>query len=591
MISYRSIQISPKKITNAIFAVADSYCLSAKNVRNSSIFISNNLISAYQYHPDTQTYVLKDKLHENQKDSIAYFNLAVDAYNENKKPDLQLQKFTSSISVKVQRQHLNKSLVEKALKLSEKDKADAQRSYSCTHSYVAQMILQKTVSDYQHYYKALAAWYKTPKAFTGRPQLPSYYDRNGRATIEFDISRLTKEGYLARVKNNFKLYRQFQDLNPLTEAEIDAYNSFNFRKLIEEDLKNRKIQGEPVSIRFVPTGKLKCPIKIEYVVKLNIAATGACAVVEQMDNEFFGLSAKKQNTLVNEYYKDREPPAAMGIDLGYNNAATLAYSNRDQKINRVVSSRDFITRINKIDTRIDSLISRLSAALPNRASLIKKQLDKQKLTVSERRQLRQADKQIHSNDQLIKLRQQKSQITHDWLHKLSNSILSEAKRNNIEYIVVGKNRFWKQELDLGKTQNRKGYNIPHARLIELLKYKAIPAGIVVLETEESYTSKTSFVTNETLKQYAPGADGKTTNSQLLGKRTSNKFKIGKKTYHADINGAFNIIRKVFGKFAYDPLKVSLSYVLSELKMYGKRYFYDFNRLLYGDLANPSSCAL
>lgn len=61
----------------------------------------------------------------------------------------------------------------------------------------------------------------------------------------------------------------------------------------------------------------------------------------------------------------------------------------------------------------------------------------------------------------------------------------------------------------------------------------------------------------------------------MGKRSEHIFKIGKKKYHADINGAFNIIRKVFKRFAYDPLRVSLSYVLSELKMYGNKYFCDF----------------
>lgn len=107
-------------------------------------------------------------------------------------------------------------------------------------------------------------------------------------------------------------------------------------------------------------------------------------------------------------------------------------------------------------------------------------------------------------------------------------------KHNIQYIVVGKNKLWKQEIGLGSETNRKGYNLPHARLIEILRYKAMNAGIVLLETEESYTSKTSFVTNEVLEQYNPEADGKI-NSQRQGRRSGNVFKIGQKKYHADID--------------------------------------------------------
>ena len=586
MISYLTYRLKTKHISAAVEAVADAYMLSAKNVRNSVIFIVNNLLTAYQYQKDTENYVLRDKLYKNQKQIIKAFNQAISAMNGKLASDKQLQKFTREISIKTYHQHLNKSLIERTLKIVEEDKPAAQKAYANTHSYVAQMILQKTVESYKYYYKALSTWFKNPESFTGRPQAPSYSEQNSRSTIEFDISRLTKDGFLARVLDKFTLYRQFPDLKPLTEAEIKAYNQLNFRQLIEDDLKSRKIKGDVVSIRFVPTNKQSHAVKIEYVVRQNTVAKGACAVVEKMNPEFFSLKSKEQLKLVKDYYHNKKLPVIMGVDLGYNNAATLAYSTRDGNTNRVVSSRDFITRINKLDAKTDNLISKLSSAMPERSRLITKQLAQQKLSVAERKQLRRMDKKINTNLQLIKLRQQKTQITGDWLHKLSNGILREAQRNNIEYIVVGKNRFWKQELDLGKTQNRKGYNIPHARLIELLKYKAMNAGIVVLETEESYTSLTSFVTNEALKQYAPGADGKTIHSQLLGKRTSNKFKIGKKTYHADINGAFNIIRKVFERFVYDPAKVSLSYVLSELKMYGRRHFYDFKSYCTGNWPTP-----
>ena len=45
------------------------------------------------------------------------------------------------------------------------------------------------------------------------------------------------------------------------------------------------------------------------------------------------------------------------------------------------------------------------------------------------------------------------------------------------------------------------YNFPHAKFIEILKYKALLKDIVVIEVEESYTSKTSFIDNEELRVF------------------------------------------------------------------------------------------
>ena len=107
--------------------------------------------------------------------------------------------------------------------------------------------------------------------------------------------------------------------------------------------------------------------------------------------------------------------------------------------------------------------------------------------------------------------------------------------------------------------------------------------ILVVETEESYTSKTSFIDNEDLAEYNKTTQG--TKSQLSGKRknqvfiTKNKIKL-----HADINGSFNIVRKILKTFQYDKRKMSLSYNLVELNLQGKNKFYAF----CGPLAKSNS---
>jgi putative transposase len=68
-------------------------------------------------------------------------------------------------------------------------------------------------------------------------------------------------------------------------------------------------------------------------------------------------------------------------------------------------------------------------------------------------------------------------------------------------IVVGKNKGWKQEINNGSKNNRDFYNFPHAKFIEILKYKALLKDILVIKVEESYTSQTSFIDNEELRVY------------------------------------------------------------------------------------------
>src|SRR5262249_19213632 len=83
---------------------------------------------------------------------------------------------------------------------------------------------------------------------------------------------------------------------------------------------------------------------------------------------------------------------------------------------------------------------------------------------------------------------------------------------------------------------------PHARFIEMLTYKAALVGIQVRVTEESYTSKASFLDADPLPDYdaarldLPRFSGKRVKRGLY--RAANGTPI-----NAEVNGAYNIIRK------------------------------------------------
>ncbi|NES05694.1 MAG: IS200/IS605 family element transposase accessory protein TnpB [Okeania sp. SIO2F4] len=68
-------------------------------------------------------------------------------------------------------------------------------------------------------------------------------------------------------------------------------------------------------------------------------------------------------------------------------------------------------------------------------------------------------------------------------------------------LIIGHNQTWKQEVKLGKKNNEQFLNIPHNRLIEMLKYRAKLRGIKVIITEASYTSQLSFLNGDNLPEY------------------------------------------------------------------------------------------
>jgi len=89
--------------------------------------------------------------------------------------------------------------------------------------------------------------------------------------------------------------------------------------------------------------------------------------------------------------------------------------------------------------------------------------------------------------------------------------------------VIGKNVGWKQTVNMGKKNNQAFVFLPHARFVELLSYKAELVSIQVVLTEESYTSKASFLDGVPLPVYG-AADGPTSTNTpapvFSGKRSS-----------------------------------------------------------------------
>ncbi len=131
-----------------------------------------------------------------------------------------------------------------------------------------------------------------------------------------------------------------------------------------------------------------------------------------------------------------------------------------------------------------------------------------------------------------------------YLHQASRWIINHLDQQGIGKLVIGKNPFWKQEINNGKKNNQSFVNIPHARFIEMLSYKGAMKGIKVITSEESYTSRASFLNLDFIPNYGDDNAKEIKFSGYREKRGTYKIKGEKTRINADVNGSYNILRKV-----------------------------------------------
>ena len=127
----------------------------------------------------------------------------------------------------------------------------------------------------------------------------------------------------------------------------------------------------------------------------------------------------------------------------------------------------------------------------------------------------------------------------DLLHKITTQLVNHLDSYNIDTVIFGHNIGQKQDINLGKVTNQNFVQIPFTQLMQLLKYKCELKGIRFIGTEESFTSRCSFLDEESICKH----------SSYLGKRVKRGlFKTSSgKLINADVNGSLNIGRKYLTK--------------------------------------------
>ncbi|WP_328058909.1 transposase, partial [Geobacillus stearothermophilus] len=272
----------------------------------------------------------------------------------------------------------------------------------------------------------------------------------------------------------------------LGKPKLPKYKKKNGRNVVI--FTNQQCKIKDGYIKFPKTDlKLKTKV-IEGLQQVRIVPKGSIYVIEVVYKKEIPNMIRESNRVV-------------GIDLGLDNFVTMVNNIGETPI--VINGKG-IKSINQYYNKQKAYFQ----------SILKKQNG------------------LDWSKRLEKLTLKRNNKIKDFMHKASRHVVDWCVKHNIDTIVIGKNDNWKQEVDLGKRLNQAFVQIPYDMFIHQLQYKAEEQGVRVIVTEESYTSKCSFLDMEEIKKQ----------KQYKGKRIKRGLFQSEKgiLINADVNGAYNL---------------------------------------------------
>ena len=339
------------------------------------------------------------------------------------------------------------------------------------------------------------------QSFTKTGKIPSEYELTGKLARreQVDYKSLPSQTSQQIIKLLYKNWKSF--FNAIKDYKKNPKKYKGRPKLPKyKDKYGRNVvifTGQQCKVKdgFIkfPKGVLK-PLrtKVDNVVQVRLVPQATCYVIE--------VVYKKEVEEHENLSKDK----VLGIDLGVNNLATC--------INNV-GLKPFIINGRPLKS-INQYSNKLKAKYMSYVG----------------------DKGTSKNIRRIILK--RNNLVQNYLHHTSRFIINYCLENNIGTIIIGHNKDWKKEVNIGKKNNQNFINIPFSTLIQQLKYKGEEVGIEVIETEESYSSKVDHLAYEIMEHH----------ETYLGKRVKRGLfqSFTGKLLNADINGAIGIARKVIG---------------------------------------------
>lgn len=243
-----------------------------------------------------------------------------------------------------------------------------------------------------------------------------------------------------------------------------------------------------------------------------------------------------------------------GIDINLNNLAIVG-NEQEWLINlrRMKSyNRHYNKQVAKIQTLIDKKMH-TADKIKAQLSTLNTKNQQNKINFLSTKLERFTTEIQHLKDKHYVITVKRNQKIQAFNHNASRQLINQITELDCDTLIIGKSISSKQGINHGNINNQNFVQMPFGDLIDKLIYKANLVGVHVLVTEESYSSKCSFMDQETLFSF-PKKD-KPKDYIYQGKRIQRgTFKTSSgRLVHADINAAYNIIRKVNGADTYHKI--------------------------------------
>ena len=317
---------------------------------------------------------------------------------------------------------------------------------------------------------------------------------------QYSINLKIVQNIVDKLKNDWTSYWKLLKMkkNKTYDEKINIPRYKKKYNLVEYN--NQVISKKKLKQGYIGTDKMKQGIKIANRHKV-------------LDCKCFRIYNKNDKILCELIYEKeieqvKKNDRVASIDIGLENLFTIAFNYNKKGI----SIKG--TKLKVINQYFNKEKARLQSMLPNKQYVSK-----------------------FINQLLYKRTEQ----LRNYIGYYTNKLIEILRTERISKLVVGYNKGWKQEINIGSKNNQSFVNIPFRKILDILRYKLEDNGIEYKEQEESYTSKASYLDNDEIPIYKE----ETNEIKFSGRRIKRgiyKSKQGK-IINADLNGALNILKK------------------------------------------------
>ncbi|NJL61160.1 MAG: IS200/IS605 family element transposase accessory protein TnpB [Methylacidiphilales bacterium] len=157
--------------------------------------------------------------------------------------------------------------------------------------------------------------------------------------------------------------------------------------------------------------------------------------------------------------------------------------------------------------------------------------------------------QAYWDEWLDRVTRKRNHQMRDGINKAAKLIIDHCLKYGIGTLVIGWNESFKNNANMGRVNNQKFVQMPLGKLKDRLNQLCDLHGIRFQETEESYTSKASYLDGDSLPVYGNKPDGWKASGKRV-KRGLYRTKTGL-IVNADLNGSANILIKVAKNLGID----------------------------------------